>query len=167
MALDPAFVADCPYGPSALLIDDIVSVDRDASTVIARAPTHDDLPLTRDQRAHALRHPRHVNGGLMIHMTGMIGFVHAYYVLGLRHADGWIGYGTHVHNGRFRKLGRIGPPMMLRCRATSVRKIRASIFARYELEFTQDDDVVYLGDQSAIWTRVAARDEDQLAPSPG
>jgi hypothetical protein len=156
MALDPAFVADCPYGPEALLIDDIVAIDRDTSTVVARVPTHDDLPLTRDQRAHVERHPRHVNGGLMIHMTGMIGFAHAYYVLGLRHADGWIGYGTHVHDGRFKKLGKIGPPMLLRCHAKSVRKIGASIFARYDLEFTQDGEVVYVGDQSAIWTRVAA-----------
>ena len=154
MALDPAFVADCPYGPDALLIDDIVEIDRETSTVVARVPTHDDLPLTRDQRAHVERHPRHVNGGLMIHMTGMVGFAHAYYVLGLRHADGWIGYGTHVHDGRFRKLGKIGPPLIVRCHAKSVRKIGQSIFARYDLEFTQDGEVVYVGDQSAIWTRI-------------
>jgi len=27
----------------------------------------------------------------MVHVTGMLGFAHAYFVLGLRHADGWIG----------------------------------------------------------------------------
>ena len=31
----------------------------------------------------------------MVHLTGMLGFMHAYYVLGLRHADGWIGYGDN------------------------------------------------------------------------
>src|SRR5258708_13753528 len=137
MALDPPFVADCPDGPEALLLDESGAIDRDTSTVVARVPTHDDLPLTRDQRAHVERHPRHVNGGLMIHMTGMIGFAHAYYVLGLRHADGWIGYGTHVHDGRFKKLGKIGPPMLLRCHAKSVPKIGTSIFAPYDLEFPQ------------------------------
>ncbi|HUJ57247.1 MAG TPA: hypothetical protein VLX92_02090 [Kofleriaceae bacterium] len=159
MTLDPAFVADCPYGPGALLIDEIVSVDREASAVVARASTHDDLPLTRDQRAHPERHPRHVNGGLMIHLTGMVGFAHAYYVLGLRHADGWIGYGTHVHSGRFRKMATIGAPLVLSCRATSVRRIGEALFARYDLRFTQGEAVVYEGDQSAIWTRVVSGTE--------
>ncbi len=156
MVLDPAFVADCPYLPSGLLIDDILSIDRETSSILASAPTHEDLPLTRDQRAHPERHPRHVSGGLMIHMTGMIGFAHAYFILGLRHADGWIGYGTHVHSGRFRKMGKIGPPLHLGCRATSVRKIGAAIVARYDMKFTQGDDVVYEGDHSAIWTRAGA-----------
>ena len=33
MALDQAFIDDCPYGPDALLIDDIVEIDRDAVIV--------------------------------------------------------------------------------------------------------------------------------------
>lgn len=156
MALDSSFLADCPYLPSGLLIDDIVSLDKTTSTLVARAPTHDELPLTRDQRVHAERHPRHLNGGVMIHMTGMVAFAHAYYLLDLRHADGWIGYGTHIHSGRFRKMGRIGPPLHLSCHATSVRTIRGAIVARYDLRFTQEDDVVYEGDQSALWTRVGA-----------
>jgi hypothetical protein len=155
MTLDPAFVADCPYLPAGLLIDEIVSVDRESSTLVARAPTHDELPLTRDQRVDPLLHPRHINGGLMIHLTGMVGFAHAYYVLDLRHRDGWIGYGTHVHSGRFRKLCRIGSALVLSCRATSVRRIRGAIYARYELRFRQDDELVYEGDHSAIWTRPA------------
>ena len=88
MPLDPAFVDDCPYGPGGLLLDELLEVDRDRSRVVVRMPTHAELPLTREQRAHPLYHPRHVSGGLMVHMTGMVGFVHAYYVLDLRHADG-------------------------------------------------------------------------------
>jgi hypothetical protein len=136
------------------MIDDILEIDRDTSTLVARAPTHDELPLTRDQRADPVRHPRHVNGGLIIHLTGMVGFAHAYYVLDLRHRDGWIGYGTHVHAGRFRRMGRIGPPILLSCRATSIRKIRGTIVGRYDLRFTQDGEAIYEGDHSAIWTRV-------------
>ena len=154
MVLDPAFIADCPYLPSGLVIDEIIEIDREASSLVARAPTHDELPLTRDQRADPLRHPRHVNGGLMIHLTGIVGFAHAYFILGLRHAEGWIGYGTHVHAARFRRMGRIGPPILLACRATSVRKIKTAIVGRYEMRFTQDGDVIFEGDQSAIWTRV-------------
>ncbi len=154
MALDPAFIADCPYDAGALLIDDIVRVDRDASTVVATMATHADLPITRDQRVHPERHPRHVSGGLMIHATGILGFAHAYYVLDLRHGDGWSGYGTHIHEGRFRKMGKIGPPLALTCTATSVRTIRGAIVARYRFRFEQDDAVVYEGDQTAIFTRV-------------
>ncbi len=156
MALDPAFVADCPYGPGALLIDDIVRVDRETSTLVARMPTHPELPITRDQRSHPERHPLHVSGGLMIHVTGMLGFAHAYYVMDLRHADGWIGYGTHIHEGRFKKMAKVGPAMTLTCSATNVRKIRGAIVARYTMRFEQDGDLVYEGDQSAIFTRVGA-----------
>ena len=156
MVLDPAFVADCPYEPSALLIDDIIAIDREASSIVARMATTAELPLTRDQRADPVRHPRHVSGGLMIHATGILGFAHAYYILDLRHADGWTGYGTHIHEGRFRRMGKIGPPMELACKATSLRKIRGALVARYALRFTQSGEVVYEGEHSAIFTRAQA-----------
>ncbi len=91
---------------------------------------------------------------LMIHATGIVGFAHAYFVLELRHADGWIGYGTHIHGARFRRMGKIGSPMILACKATQVRKIKSSIVARYELRFEQDGALVYEGDQTAIWSRM-------------
>lgn len=156
MVLDPAFVADCPYEPSALLIDEIVAIDREASSIVARMATTAELPLTRDQRVDPVRHPRHVSGGLMIHATGILGFAHAYYVLDLRHAEGWTGYGTHIHDGRFRRMGKIGQPMELACKATSVRKIRGALVARYEFRFRQSDELVYEGEHSAIFTRVQA-----------
>ena len=154
MVLDPDFLADCPYAPEAVLLDEILEIDAAASRVRARMPTHADLPLTRDQRAHPERHPRHVSGGLMIHMTGIIGFAHAYYVLGLRHADGWIGYGTHIHGGRFKKMGAIGVPLVVETTATSVRRIRGAIVGRYAMRFTQDDEVVYEGEHSSIFTQI-------------
>ena len=104
MPLDPEFVADCPYGPEGLMIDEILEVDPARSLVRVRMPTHAELPITSTQRAHPVRHPRHVSGGLMVHMTGMVGFVHAYYVLGLRHHEGWIGYGVKIHHARFHAL---------------------------------------------------------------
>lgn len=155
MPLAPEFLADCPYGPGGLLIDDIVEIDRDTSKLVALMPTRADFPLTRDQRAHPQRHPHHVSGALMIHATGILGFAHAYFILDLRHADGWIGYGTHIHAARFRRMGKIGPPMTLACTATNVRKIKGSILARYAFRFEQDGDLVYEGDQTALWTRVA------------
>lgn len=157
MALDPEFVADCPYGPDGLLLDEIVTVDREAGRVAARMPTHEDLPLTRAQRAHPVFHPRHVSGGLMVHMTGMMGFVHAYYVLDLRHAEGWIGYGGRIHSARFKALAQPGEPMILECTQKQLRRGEKQVLARYDFRFTQKGTVVYEGDQTALWMKIPGR----------
>jgi hypothetical protein len=94
-AFDEAFLADCPYDPEVLLLDSLLEVDRGASLVRCRMVTDLPLPLTSSQRAHPAHHPRHIAGGLI---------VHAYYVLGLRYHEGWIGYGTHIHKASFRRL---------------------------------------------------------------
>lgn len=154
MPLDPEFVADCPYGPEAMLLDEVLEVDRDRKLIRVRMPTHEDLPITRHQRAHPLLHPRHVSGGLMVHMTGILGFAHAYYVMDLRHADGWIGYGVRVHDARFAALAEPGEPLELMGIATRVRKLREQLFVRYDIEFTQGGQLVYRGDQTAAWTRI-------------
>jgi len=152
--LDPDFVVDCPYAPQALLFDEILELDREAGLVVARMPTHHRLPLTELQRNHPLRHPSHVSGALMVHATAMLGFAHAYFVLGLRHADGWIGYGTHIHDARYGRLAAIGPPLRLECRATRVRQIRGSLYVRYAFRFEQLGEVAYESDQGAVWRRV-------------
>lgn len=121
-------------------------------------PTHDDLPLTREQRAHPLRHPRHVSGGLMVHMTGMIAFAHSYFVLGLKHADGSIGYGGRIHSARFKALAKPGEPLVLECKATQLRQTPTSVLARYEFRFLQADTLVYEGDQTALWSKVGEGD---------
>jgi hypothetical protein len=136
------------------LLEDVVEIDRAKSRVVGRMLTYDDLPLTREQRVHPTRHPRHVSGGLMVHMTGMMGFVHAYYVLDLRHSDGWIGYGGRIHSARFRALARPGEPMLLECEATRVRKTPKSVLGRYDSRSPQGGELIYEGDQTALWTRV-------------
>ncbi len=156
MALEQAFIDDCPYDTDALLIDEVLEVDREKSMVRVRMPAHADLPLTREQKTHPVRHPRHVSGGLMVHMTGMVGFVHAYYVLDLRHHDGWIGYGVRIHHARFHNLAQMGTPLILKGWATHVRRGAKNILARYAFEFTQGDKLVYEGDQTAMWMHVAA-----------
>ena len=89
----------------------------------------------------------------MVHVTGMLGFAHAYFVLGLRHADGWIGYGTHIHGARYGRLATIGPPLLLECRATRVRRIQGSVYVRYAFRFEQEGALVYESDQDAVWRR--------------
>ena len=154
MPLDPAFVEDCCYGPGGLLIDEVLEVDRERSLVRVRMPTSAELPITREQRAHPVRHPRHVSGGLMVHMTGVAGMVHAYYVLDLRHSEGWVGYGGAIHRARFKSLAVPGTPLEIRCRATQVRRRERTVVARYDLLFTQEGRPVYEGDQTAMWMKV-------------
>ena len=157
MPLDPQFVADAPYGPGGLLIDEVLEVDLAKSMVRLRMPVHADLPLTREQRNHPVLHPPHVSGGLMVHMTGVVGLVHAYYVLGLRHAQGWVGYGVRMHHARFHNLANLTEPLILKGWSTHVRKGDQKVLGRYEFEFTQGTKLVYEGDQTALWTKVDAK----------
>ncbi|HEY0880693.1 MAG TPA: hypothetical protein VGD87_04130 [Archangium sp.] len=153
MPLDPAFVEDCPYAPEALLLEEIVEVNKETGRVVAKMPVHAELPITKHQKVHPVRHPRHMSGGLMVHMTGMMGFVHAYYVLGLRHADGWIGYGARIHEARFTALALPGQELTLEAEVVRTRRMRDNIMARYRFTFRQGDTVVYEGEQTAMWLK--------------
>lgn len=151
--LDPNFAADCPYGESGLLIDEILLVDVAAGRVRARCPTSPELPLTSAQRVHPIEHPRHVAAGLMIHLTGIMGYAHAYYIEGLRHADGWVGYGVRIRQARFHRLAHVDAPMTLEVRGPPSRRMGDKRFGHYEFEFRQDGELVYDGSQSAMWLR--------------
>jgi 3-hydroxymyristoyl/3-hydroxydecanoyl-(acyl carrier protein) dehydratase len=154
MPLERAFLDDCPYLEEGILIDEILEIRKEDGFVAVRMPTHEDLPITRTQRAHPVRHPRHVSGGLMVHMTGMVAFVHAYYVLGLRHADGWVGYGARIRSARFHALARPGEPLRLTCIPTQLRRGDKTVLARYDFKFYQGETLVYEGDQTALFTRI-------------
>jgi hypothetical protein len=91
----------------------------------------------------------------MVHMTGMLGFVHAYYVLDLRHADGWIGYGGRIYDARDLALADVDAPLILEGTTTKVRLGDTQVFARYAFRFTQRDTLVYESDQTAMWMRVS------------
>lgn len=151
---DPAFLADLPYDPSVLFFDELLEIDGDRSLIRCRMPTDRPLPFTDAQRAHPLFHPRHVAGATMVHATGMLGFVHAYYLLGLRHHEGWIGYGTHIHRVVFRKLVQPGTPIEATCTATRGRLGTQRHMVRYAFEFRHEGSVCYEGEQTAVWMRV-------------
>ena len=152
---DPDFLADLPYDPSVMFFDELSAVEDDGNLLRCRMPTDRPMPITSAQRAHPVRHPRHVAGAVMVHATGMLGFVHAYYVLGLRHHQGWIGYGTHIHRVVFRKLVVPGPtPIDAVCRITKKRIGKARCFVRYAFEFRHEGQLCYEGDQSAMWIKV-------------
>lgn len=156
MALDPDLLADAPYAPDGFLIDEVLEVNEEKSLIRVRMPTHDELPLTSEQRADPKRHPRHVSGGLMVHMTGMAAFVHGYYLGGMRHSDGWIGYGVRIHDARFHKLASPGQPIEITCRALRERRVGDKKFSRYAFTFTQDGETVYESEQSAVWMKTVS-----------
>jgi hypothetical protein len=155
---DEDFLRDCPYGPEVLFFDELSSVDVSASSIRCRMPTDQPMPFTSSQRVHPTRHPRHVAGAVIIHATGSLGFIHAYYVLGLRHHEGWVGYGTHIHRGVFRKLVTPGTPIDATCVGTRIRRGATRIMARYTFEFRHEGAICYEGDQTAVWIKT---DEDQ------
>ena len=150
-AFDQAFLDDMPYGPEVWLFDDLLAVDPDESMVRCRWRTSPDQPITRAQRNHPVRHPAHVAGALMVHATGILGFVHAYHVLELRHRDGWIGYGATMEKVAFRKLVPPGDDIIATCRATRTRKGETRYFVRYEFEMHHDGDLCYESKQAAMW----------------
>ena len=87
-------------------------------------------------------------------MTGIAGFVHAYYVLGLRHAEGWIGYGGRIHDARYKALAKPGIPIEIECKASKVRKGNKRTLARYDIRLYQGETLVYVGDQTAMWLKI-------------
>ncbi len=160
---DPEFLADLPYDPEVLFFDELTEIDREKSLIRCRMPTSDLLPLTRSQRVHPVHHPRHVAGAVMVHATGMLGFVHAYHLLGLRHRDGWIGYGTHIHRVVFRKLVQPGAPIDATCQATRTRAGKQRYFIRYRFEMRHEGAVCYEGEQTAVWLRLDGTTSSTIA----
>ena len=145
------FLETLPYDPSACLIDEVVELDAGAKRVRARLDTAKPLPFSTAQRGDPAVHPRHVNGAVMIHLTGVLGLVHAYFLNGLRWDEGWIGFGSRIHRGDFKRLARLGPPLELTSVETQIRKGPKRHVARYEFRFEQEGGLCYLGDQTAIW----------------
>lgn len=158
MSLDADFLRDAPYDANAILFEKIVTNDVENGILVAVFTPHSALPLTRHQKVHPTKHPRHVNGGLLVHLTGMLGFAHAYYQLGLRHADGWIGYGGKIHSAKYRSLALMNEEMQLELRAIKNRRMRDQIYSRYLFRFCQGERLIYESDQVAIWMKV---DDDE------
>ena len=87
---------DMLYEPGPYLLRELLELDADKSLVRLAFGSDPSQPITGSQRVGP-GHPAHVAGALLVHLTGAAGFVHAYYLLGLRHRDGWVGFGTHIH----------------------------------------------------------------------
>lgn len=151
---EPAFLSELLYDPEVLFFDGLLEVNKEASRVKCRMPTLDSMPFTRSQRVHPQKHPRHVAGAVLVHATGMLGCIHTYYVLGLKHSEGWTGYGTHIHSAKFRKLVPPGEPIIATCTALKTRSGRSRHLVRYGFLFEHEGDVCYESEQTAMWMNV-------------
>jgi hypothetical protein len=143
---------DMLYEPEPYLLREILEIDAEKSLVRLRFGSDVAQPITSSQRVDEA-HPAHVAGALLVHLTGAAGYVHAYYLLGLRKRDGWVGFGTHIHRAVFRKLVTPGADLEMTCVATRIRRGKERWMVRYDLEVHSDGARCYQGDQTAAWLR--------------
>ncbi|RMG09830.1 MAG: hypothetical protein D6731_18885 [Planctomycetota bacterium] len=154
---DPAemrrFLDSFLYAPEAFLVDRIDRLDGEAREVEARMETTRPLPLAALQRTEEGRHPPHVSAPELLLLTGNLGCLHAWFFHGCRWDEGWAGFGNRIHRADFKRLVRLGPPLDLHSRETRCRVGPRRVVLRYEFTFRQEGEVVYWGDQSAIFVR--------------
>lgn len=155
-AVDPAllqrFVDTFLYREEALLVDELVRVDAEARSLEALLDTTRPLPFARAQRTSPI-HPAHVSGAEILMATGGLGCLHAYLFHGCRWDEGWAGFGNRVHQADWKRLATLGPPLVLHSRETRTRVGPRRIVLRYEFRFLQSGELVYLGDQSAMFVK--------------
>ncbi len=152
MPLPEDFGEEALYAPEAWFLDDIVEMNDDATQVIARLDTTRLGALVGAQRPWP-GHAKHLPGAVAIQMTGTLGNLHAFYGLGLRPSEGWVGHGVAIRSARFTRLGRIGPDVIAKMTVTRVRNLRGQYFVSYQFELEQEGESLYRSEQTAVWHR--------------
>jgi len=140
------------YREEAFFVDEVLAMDADAGAIEARFDTARPLPFVALQRVGPA-HPAHVSGPELLMVTGSLGFLHAWFFHGCRWDEGWAGFGNRVHRADFKQLVRIGPPLRLLSRETRSRVGNRRVVLRFEFRFWQEDSLVYVGDQTAMFIR--------------
>ncbi|MEM7413161.1 MAG: hypothetical protein AAF430_23225 [Myxococcota bacterium] len=142
------------YRDEIFLIDEISRLDADAGRIEARLDTTQELPIARFQRVDR-GHPAHVSAADMLILTGNLGCLHAWFFHGCKWDEGWSGFGNRIHRADFKRLARLGPPLHLESQETRKRIGPKRVVLRYEFHFLQEGDLVYQGDQSAMFFKDA------------
>ena len=86
-------------------------------------------------------------------VTGALGCLHAWLFHGVRWHEGWAGFGNRIHRADFKRLARLGPPIELVSTETRRRVGPKRVVLRYAFEFRQEGELVYSGDQSAMFLK--------------
>ena len=140
------------YEGAGFLVDEVVRLDHEQHEIEARLRTTRPLPFADLQRTHG-EHPPHVAAGELIMATGSLGCMHAWFFHGCRWDEGWVGFGNRIHRGDFRSLVIRGPDLRMHSRETRSRAGPRRVVIRYEFRFSQEDRLVYFGDQSAMFVK--------------
>ena len=104
----------------------------------------------------SVNHPGHVSGAELVMVTGALGCLHAWLFHGVRWDEGWAGYGNRIHRADFKRLSRLGAPIELSSTETRTRVGPSRVVLRYQFEFRQEGEPVYVGDQSAMFMKDVA-----------
>ena len=147
------FVTTFLYSRDAFLVDEVLRLDPQQGEIEARMDTTRPLPVSRFQVGDPRVHPRHVSAPDLLLLTGNLGCLHAYFLHGCRWDEGWVGFGNRIHRADFRRLVTIGPPLFLHSKETRVREGQKRVVLRYEFRFSQEGQLAYFGDQSAMFVR--------------
>jgi len=146
------FIDTFLYREETVLIDEIVRLDPAKEQIEAILETTRPLPFAASQRVSEL-HPAHVSAGELLMVTGSLGCLHAYFFHGCRWDQGWAGFGNRIHRADFKRLARIGPPVELFSAETRTRVGASRVVIRFSFEFRQEGELVYVGDQSAMFVK--------------
>ena len=139
-------------GEEAGLLDEVLRLAEDEGEIEARMDTTRSLPFADHQRVN-VDHPAHVSAGELIMLTGVLGCLHAWFFHGCRWDEGWAGFGNRIHRADFKSLAGRGPDLRLLSRETRTRIGERRVVLRYTFEFRQQDRLVYLGDQTAMFVK--------------
>ena len=154
--VDPAemqrFLDSFMYHDDVFLVDEILKLDTEQRSIDAVLDTTRPLPIADRQRVSDV-HPSHVSGPELLMITGSLGCLHAWFFHGCRWDEGWTGFGNRIHRAEFRKLGLRGPSLTLQSREIRARRQAERVVIRYEFHFKQEDELVYFGEQSAMFLR--------------
>jgi len=143
------------YDEAAFLVDEMTALDRDGRLVRAVMQTTRPLPTSALQRVGP-HHPAHVSASDLLMVTGNLGCLHAWFLHGCRFDEGWTGFGNRIHRADFKKLARIGPPLELESRELRARDGAQRVVIRFEFHFRQEGELVYYGDQTAMFMKEPA-----------
>ena len=155
MPLPHDFDAESLYLRDHWFVHDLVSVDPEARTLHARTDTT-QLGGFVDAQRTVSGHAKHLPAAIAIQITGTLGQLYAVYALGLRATEGWCGYGTHIKDARFGKMGLVGPPLELHLSAHKQRRFRGNWFVEFTFRFEQEGEDVYRSNQWACWMQQEA-----------
>ena len=157
--LDPdemrRFLATFLYREQAFLVDEIRSIDPEDRRIEALMDADRPLPIAPHQRVGP-GHPAHVSAAELLMITGNLGCLHAWIYHGCRWDEGWSGFGNRIHRADFKRIARVDAPLELESRESRSRIGERRIVLRYDFHFRQDGELVYVGDQTAMFVKDAA-----------